>query len=176
MARFLQPEHPVPPRKVRELLIRPLLRVFGLLIRLLQPRIRLLLQPLIRRPRQGRLMRHPSRTNRTNRIGPISLTSTIITTGTMIKTVITMTGMMMIGAVKIVTITTEAAITGMEMDRGEAGTTDNRIRSQAGGSVLSSRLINEVIGSARNPAIEFWQTTCEFHRLQFYDPQDPTTA
>ena len=174
MARFLQPEHPVPPRKVRELLIRPLLRVFGLLIRVLQPRIRLLLQPLIRRPRQGRLMRHPSRTNRTNRIGPISLTSTIITTGTMIKTVITMTGMMMIGAVKIVTIAMEAAITGLAMD--QAGTTTNRIRSNAGGPVLRCRLIDEVIGSARYPAIEFWQTTCEFHRLQFYDPQEFTTA
>ena len=50
-------------------------------------------------------MRHPSRTNQTNRIGRTSMTSRIITTGTMIKTVITTTGMMMIGAVRIVTIT-----------------------------------------------------------------------
>ena len=127
MARFLQPEHPVPPRKVRELLILLLLRVFGPLIRLLQPPIRLLRPPIRphRRPRQGRLMRHPSRTNQTNRIGRTSMTSIIITTGTMIKTVITTTGMMMIGAVRIVTITMEAAITGMAMD--QAGTTTNRI-------------------------------------------------
>ena len=124
MARFLQPEHPVPPRKVRELLILLLLRVFGPLIRLLQPPIRLLRPPIRphRRPRQGRLMRHPSRTNQ---IGRTSMTSIIITTGTMIKTVITTTGMMMIGAVRIVTITMEAAITGTAMDR--AGTTTNRI-------------------------------------------------
>jgi len=128
-----------------------------------------------------RLTHHPGRNprrSRTNRISPtgrISLTSRITMTGTTAKIVITTTGMMMIGAVKIVTITIVATITGMEMEWGEAGTS-NRIRSQAGGSVLSSRLIDEVIGSARNPAIEFWQTTCEFHRLQFYDPQDPTTA
>ncbi len=159
MARFLQPEHPVPPRKVRELLIRLLLKVFGHLIRLLQP-------PQIRphrRPRRGRI-HHPSRTNQISRI---------ITIDTMIKIVITMTGMMMIGAVEIATITIEAATTGMIMDQ---GTTDNQIRSRVGGPVLPCRLIDEVIGSARYTAIEFWQTACEFHRLQFYDPQEFTTA
>ncbi len=98
------------------------------------------------------------------------MTSIIITTGTMIKTVIITTGMMMIGAVKIVTITMEAAITGMAMDQGW----NNRLAGSdqmPGDRFLRCRLIDEVVGSPRYPAIEFRQTTCDFHRLQFCDAQ-----
>jgi hypothetical protein len=55
------------------------------------------------------------------------MTSRIITTDTMTKTVITTTGTMMIGAVKIATITIKAAITGMVTDQEEAGTGNSRI-------------------------------------------------